>query len=123
MNITAYQIVTPALSLLVIGYAWNLVYKQKKTIWEGLLWTVFWTAVAYVALFPSHMRFLSDITGIRRNETAIMVTAIGILFFIVFYLVIKIEEVEQRFTKLVRHDALQDLELHDIEERKKSESR
>lgn len=117
MNFTAYQIITPAISLFIVTYAWSLVFRQKKTIWEGCLWTLFWATITYVALFPDQMRFLSDITGIHRNETAIMVTAIGVLFFIVFYLVIRIEELEQRFTKLIRHDALQDLELREIEEK------
>ena len=52
---TVYQIVTPLLSLLAILYAWNLVMRQKKTIWEALLWTLFWGAIAAIAIFlPEH---------------------------------------------------------------------
>ncbi len=83
--------------------------RQKKTIWEGCLWTFFWGVIAYLAVYPDSVQFLSRITGIRRNETAISVTAIGVLFFIVFYLIIRIEELHQRITKLTREDALKDL--------------
>lgn len=44
MHLTPYQIVVPLLSILAMVYAWNLVMRQKKTIWEALLWTIFWGA-------------------------------------------------------------------------------
>jgi hypothetical protein len=112
MIITPYQVGVPVIGLLLIAYAWSLVVRQKKTVWEGVLWTVFWVAVGAIAAVPSLGQFLSTITGIKRNETAVTVTAIGILFFIVFYLVIRIEALGQRLTSIVRDDALQDIEKH-----------
>ena len=109
MTITPYQIVVPLLCAFVIAYAWHLVYRQKKTIWEGVLWTIFWGCVAYVSIFPNQVGFLSEITGIRRHENAIIVTAIGIQFFLMFYLVIRLEEVEYRVTKILREEALKDV--------------
>lgn len=85
--------------------------RQRKTIWEGLLWTVFWGVIAYISIFPSELKLISELTGIKRNETAVTVTAIGALFFIVFYLVIRIEELSQRLTKVVRDDALKQADL------------
>lgn len=104
---SAYQIIVPAIALLLIAYAWSLVMRQRKTIWEGLLWTLFWGVIGYIAIFPAELRYVSELTGIKRNETAITVTAIGVLFFVVFYLVIRIEELSQRITKLVRDESLQ----------------
>ncbi len=48
MSFTPYQIVVPLFSVIMIAYAWNLVLRQRKTIWEGSLWTVFWGGVVYV---------------------------------------------------------------------------
>jgi hypothetical protein len=106
MEITPYQIVVPLFSLLMVAYAWNLVMRQRKTVWEGGLWTVFWAIIAYIALFPANLQYLSAATGIKKNENAAVISAIGVLFFIVFYMVIRIEELEQRIVKVIRDDAL-----------------
>lgn len=105
---TPYQIVVPLFSFLMVVYAWNLVVRQKKTIWEGVLWTLFWSAIAYISLVPSSLQYLSSITGIKKNENAATITAIGVLFFMMFYFIIRLEEMEQRFTRIVRDKALKD---------------
>lgn len=105
---TPYQVVVPLFSFLMMAYAWNLVIRQKKTIWEGMLWTFFWSAIAYISLVPSSLQYLSSITGIKKNENAATITAIGVLFFMMFYFIIRLEELEQRLTKMVRDQALRD---------------
>ncbi len=117
-GLSPYQIVVPLLSLTLIAYAWNLVLRQRKTIWEGALWTVFWSWVAYVALFPGSLQYLSQLTGIKKDENAAVITAIGILFFVVFYLVIRLEELQQRITKMIREQALKNAGLPKKEEEK-----
>lgn len=116
MRLTAYQIIAPLVSLVAILYAWNLVMRQKKTLWEACFWTLFWGMVALIALYPSVLSYLSAITGIANQENAVLVTFMGILFFMVFYLVIRLEELEQRHTKIVRALALREAGLE--EERK-----
>jgi hypothetical protein len=111
MRLTPYQIVVPILALLAILYAWNLMFRKKKTIWEAGLWTLFWGSIAFIALYPNFLTYLSAITGIQNQESAVLVTFLGILFFIVFYLVIRIEELEQRHARIVRVLALREAGL------------
>jgi hypothetical protein len=108
---TPYQIVVPLLSLFAMIYAWNLVLRQKKTIWEALLWTLFWGGIALIALQPSILTYLSAVTGIKNQVNAIFVTSIGILFFLVFYIVIRIEEINHRQSRLIRALALREAGL------------
>lgn len=110
---TPYQIVVPLCALVLIVYAWNLVMRRKKSVWEGVLWTFFWSAISVVSLFPSSLQYLSTVTGIKRNENAATITAIGVLFFIVFYLIMRIEALEQRVVKVVREKALKDSDVPD----------
>lgn len=105
-EITPYQVLVPLFCLLMVAYAWSLVFRQKKTVWEGVLWTLFWVVIGYISLVPSSLQFLSSITGIKKHENAATITAIGVMFFVIFYLVIRIEELEQRVTKIVRDEAL-----------------
>jgi hypothetical protein len=109
MELTAYQILTPAASLVAVLYAWSLVARKKKTIWEAMVWTIFWFSIAAIALFPDLLDFLRRITGVRNRQNAVFVTSIGILFFIVFYLVVRLEELERRMAKLVRSIAVRDM--------------
>lgn len=111
MSLTPYQIVVPLLALVALVYAWNLVLRQKKTVWEALLWTVFWGVIAFIALEPGVLSYLSAATGIKSQVNAIIVTSIGILFFMVFYMVIRMEELNHRQTRLIRAIALRDAEL------------
>jgi hypothetical protein len=110
MEFTAYQIITPLISFVAVAYAWNLVFKQKKTIWEGVLWTVFWGFISVIAIYPNSLDYLTAITGIKDRENAVMVTSLGVLFFIVFYLVIRLENLEQRQTRVIRKLALRDID-------------
>lgn len=110
---TAYQILTPAASLIAMLYAWSLVARKKKTIWEAVVWTIFWASIALIALFPELLDYLRSITGVRSRQNAVFVTSIGILFFIVFYLVVRLEELERRLAKLVRQLAVRDLDSDD----------
>jgi len=111
LPITPYQIITPLISLLAIVYAWSLVAKQKKTIWEGGLWTLFWSAIAVIALFPDVLDWLTLVTGFKDRQNALVITFLGVLSFIVFSLIIRLEELEQRHIKMVRSMALKDAEV------------
>lgn len=110
MEFTAYQIITPLASFLAIAYAWNLVFRQKKTIWEAILWTLFWGSIVAIAIYPNSLEYLTAITGIKDRENAVLVTTIGILLFIVFYLIVRIEALEQRQTRVIRKLALRDVD-------------
>lgn len=111
MVLTPYQIVAPVIALTAIIYAWNLVMRQKKTVWEACFWTVFWGAIATIAFFPNALTYLSAVTGIANQESAVVVTFLGILFFMIFYIVIRLEELEQRHAKMVREMALREAGL------------
>jgi hypothetical protein len=106
MALTPYQIVVPLLSLTAVLYAWSLMMRKKKTVWEVILWTIFWGAIAFIAFKPNTLAYLTYFTGIQNQESAVLVTAIGLLFFLMFYLIIRIEELQQRQTRIVRSLAL-----------------
>jgi hypothetical protein len=112
-NPSIYQLIAPVASFVAVAYAWHLVFRQKKTIWEAILWSLFWAGIALIAVFPESIDYLTAVTGIKDRENAVLVTFLGILFFIVFYMVVRIEELEQRQTRLIRKIALKDVERKD----------
>ncbi|HLC66148.1 hypothetical protein A3C37_01620 [Candidatus Peribacteria bacterium RIFCSPHIGHO2_02_FULL_53_20] len=116
MILTPYQIIAPLIALVAIIYAWNLVMRHRKTLWEAALWTIFWGAIAYIAIEPNSIDYITIATGIHDRENAVLVTFLGILFFIVFYLVMRLESLEQRQTRLIRKMALKETGLEDQRE-------
>lgn len=110
IEISPYVVVVPLVSLFFIVYAWNHVLRGTKTIWEALLWTVFWGGVCAIVLFPSWIGFLTAWTGIKEQENAVFAIAIGVLLFIVFHILMRLEKIQKRITDLVRHEALEDAE-------------
>lgn len=118
MTFTPYQIIVPLVSALLIFYAWSLFLRQKKTLWEVCLWTFFWGAFAVIAIEPGVLSYITLVTGIKSQANAVAVISIGLLFFLVFYLIIRLEEMEQRMTRLVRKISLQEASLDQQEEKK-----
>jgi hypothetical protein len=108
MSLTPYQLLAPTLSFIAVAYAWSLFFRQKKTLWEALLWTVFWGMVGIIAIYPQVMTTFMAVTGIKNRENAVFITFFAILFFMIFYLIMRIEEMEQRQTRIVRKIALKD---------------
>jgi len=108
---TPYRVVVPLIAFFMIAYAWNHVLRGTKTIWEALLWTLFWGSVCIIVLFPSWISFFTAWTGIREQENAIFAIMIGVLLFIVFHILVKLEKIQKRMTDIVRHQALRDAGL------------
>lgn len=119
MTLTPYQIIVPVLSLLAILYAWSLFKRDKKTLWECALWTLFWGAVAAIAVFPGLLTYLTIVTGIRSQVNAVLFTAVGILTFLVFSIVVRVEELNQRYAKIMRVLALREAGLEEKDGGKK----
>lgn len=116
MHITPYQIVSPLIAIIAIVYAWGLYNRKKKTLWEAVLWTIFWGLVAFIALFPSSLSYLVLATGIKNQESALLVTAIAILFFMMFYVVVRLEDIAYQQTRIIRAQALRDSNLPERKE-------
>lgn len=110
-GITPYRVVVPLIALFFILYAWSHVVRRTKTIWEAMLWTLFWSGVGIVVLFPRWISFLTAWTGIRGQANAVFAITLGVLLFIVFHMLIRIEKIQKRITDLVRHEALEDAGL------------
>lgn len=113
MSITPYQIVVPVLSFFAVLYAWSLFKRDRKTLWEVVLWALFWGAIAAIAMFPRLLTYLTIATGIRSQANAVIVTAIGVLTFLMFSVIVRLEELSQRYSKIMRVLALREADLEE----------
>ncbi len=73
----------------------------------GLIgWTIFWVAAAVVALLPNSTAQLAKIVGIGRGADLVVYVALAGLFFLIFKLMVKIEQMNKDITKLTRKISL-----------------
>lgn len=84
---------------------------------EGLLgskgmifWVVFWLLAAIVVVWPYSASTLANTFGIGRGSDLIVYAAVALLFYLVFKLHIKLESIGRDVTKLVRRNALRDVQ-------------
>ncbi|NQU98272.1 DUF2304 family protein [Candidatus Woesearchaeota archaeon] len=102
----AIQIIAIIFALFAYSRA-ILRYKDKKiTNKEFLFWTIIWVSMIIVAIIPIVASWFSNLFGIRRPVDFMIYASIIILFYIIFKIYVKIESLEQDFTKIVRNLAI-----------------
>ncbi len=77
--------------------------KDKKiNMIELLFWLGIWGGLIFVVFFPSVISYIANLLGIGRGIDVIVYTSIGLLFYLIFRLYVKLEESEREITKVVR---------------------
>lgn len=75
-----------------------------------VVWTIFWAAAAFIVLRPETASSAARFFGVGRGADVVVYLALAAVYWLVFRLFAKIEDLERRITKLVRELALKDLE-------------
>ena len=107
---TLIQILIVVFSLFAMMRTFRQFKKGKLTLAFLFAWLLFWLAVGTVVLLPKTTDILARFVGVGRGVDAIMYVSILGLFYAVFRLIVRIEEVEREITKLVRRLAVDSLE-------------
>lgn len=86
-----------------------LQYRAKKINRKELLfWTLFWLAVAVVALLPQTINIIANYVGVGRGVDVAIYVSIIVLFYIVFRIFVRLDKLEKDISKIVRHLALEE---------------
>jgi len=90
------------------------VFKKRQ---EGLLgpkglffWVWFWLLAGVAFWWPNSTTILANSLGIGRGADFVLYVAIALLFYLVFKLHVKLESVGRDVTKVVRKEALEEIE-------------
>ncbi len=98
------------LFILFALYAIFFIMKKKQDELLGprgmIFWILFWIGVIVVVAWPNSTTRIAHLFGIGRGSDLVMYIGLGLLFFIVFRLHIKIEAMNRDVTKVVREKAL-----------------
>ncbi len=79
---------------------------KKISFGELVFWLAIWSGLIFVVFFPDYTSFIANLIGIGRGIDVIIYTSIGLLFYLIFRLYVKLEETDRQITQLIREIAL-----------------
>lgn len=104
------------IQILIIAFLLFAVSRTVSKFREGKLslvwfvfWLAFWIGVGVVVIVPETTSYLAALVGITRGADLVVYSAIIVLFYLVFRILVKIESIEQEITKAVRAEALREI--------------
>lgn len=101
-----FQVAFLLFSALTIFKIWSGRRASRLSVRAAIGWSVFWLIADAVVLFPDNTVVLANTFGIGRGVDFIVYIAIIVLFAVVFRLHIKMAQLEEHLTSLVRQDAI-----------------
>lgn len=105
------------IQVLIIVFALFAITRTIRQLKKGaltmawlLFWIVFWLVVVIVAALPQTADALARIVGVGRGADVVIYLSLIALFYLIFRLYVKIEQVEGEITRLVRKLALDEVD-------------
>lgn len=85
-------------------------FRESKISFLGLLgWTFLWLWVGIIIWIPGVTTHIAKILGIGRGADLIIYGSIITLFYLIFRIYVKLEDIERQITQLARKFALQNI--------------
>ncbi|MCH8049295.1 DUF2304 domain-containing protein [Patescibacteria group bacterium] len=101
-----FQILLIAFALFAIAKTTRQYRKQKVSVHWFVVWTVFWLLVIAVGLAPQTTDILAAYLGVERGADLLVYSAIVVLFYAIYRMIVRMEKQHQELTDLVRKIAI-----------------
>lgn len=107
MPIIIFQLIIVLFALATLIDIIKLRQKGTLGIRGTIFWILFWIGVCIVVMWPQGVQMIARSFGIGRGSDFILYISVVTLFFLVFRLHIKIENIGRDVTKVVRKNAIE----------------
>jgi hypothetical protein len=109
--ISIAQLFLLSLAILAMGIG-TLWFRQRKIgAMALLLWLVLWIGFAVVVLFPETAVVVAHLLGISRGVDLALYLSVILIFFVLFRIYMRLEQVDRQITQIVRAVALREAGL------------
>jgi len=92
--------------VLFVIFAWSRAYlafkKSKITVYEFIFWCVVWLSVIVVIVIPNLATRLAALFGISRGVDLFIYVGILLLFYLIYRIYVRLENMRMDVTKVVR---------------------
>lgn len=104
------QLITIVIVLILLGRIIAQFKRKQITLKEALLWSLVWFGVSLVVLYPKLTDQLASYIGLQsaKGIDLVVYLAVGLVFYLVFRIFVRIERIEHDITKVVRQVALKE---------------
>jgi hypothetical protein len=72
----------------------------------AVLWIIFWASGIFAVLDLNLLEKIANSVGVGRGADLVLYLSIVLIFYLIFVLFIKINEVSRKITKIIRGQAL-----------------
>jgi len=120
------------LLILFAVFAWSRAFLRMRgkdiSIGEFSFWSVIWSTIIVIGLFPKIISHLSELVGIGRGTDLAIYVSILLLFYLMFRLYVKVDSQTIEITKLVRVIAINNakvkntVKLKDVSKKNKNKN-
>jgi hypothetical protein len=105
------QIILLSLAVFIIGVV-ILRYRQRRIgTFAFLSWLLLWSVAAVVILFPNSTMGVAHFLGIGRGADLVLYVGAMLIFYLIFRLFARLEQMDRNMTKIVRTLALREAGL------------
>jgi hypothetical protein len=112
--------------LLLVGALVHVLLRgrARSLSWGALVfWIVVFGGILVVLLVPSVSGFVAHVLGVGRGADVIMYGSICLLFYLVFGIYVRIENLQRRMTRMLRMLALREADWSSPQESVESEAK
>lgn len=110
MPFSAIQTVLVAFGIFALSRVFIRFRRGGLPLLALVLWVAFWCGVIFVALDPTATMGLARLLGVGRGADVVIYLALVALFYLLFRMFGKVEDLERQITRVVRAAALKDLD-------------
>jgi hypothetical protein len=104
-----FQIILVAFAAYAIYKTWKQYSKKEASKYWAIAFTLLWFVVIAVALVPNLANIVANVVGIGRGADVIVYSAIVILTYTVYRLMVTQQKLSAEMTALVRSVAIQNV--------------
>ena len=89
-------------ALFALSRAFLRLREKQISVKEFIFWLIIWIGVIITSIIPESVSQISILLGIDRGVDFLTYISIILLFYLIFRLYVKCENIEQDITKIVR---------------------
>jgi len=113
-----FQILLIAFALFAIVKTTRQYKKDKVSVYWFVVWSIFWTLLIIAALVPQTTDLIAQTVGVERGADLLVYSAVVVLFYATYRIMIRIEKQHQELTDLVRKIAIMEAKKSDDQDQK-----
>ena len=102
ITIAPIQVIVLIIVFFAVSRAILRLKDHEISVFQFLFWLAVWCGVLVIALLPGLTQVASNVLGVERGVDVVVYLGVLVLFYLLFRVYVRLENIEQDLTKIVR---------------------